>query len=324
MVSTNQNLFQDKRSFLIFMALGVVLSLSLVMSVLAPLPLALALLFYGKMRVIPFMLGSLALLWTMAYFITQDFVSLGVYGVMALMAFVVLHISQWETRPGRSYIRAGIGIFTFILLGLILLVNLQELPVLSFIEQKLIAPNVEGLREFVDKVAGDSSQKMEAVAILNNTEFLAKQLLVNIPFALFSFIMMTLWVNGYLFFKANRIFNTGKVGAFSEFDFLSYRVSDYGVIFVLASLVLILWGEGQWALHAQTVLKCLGVLYFFQGLGVLIQLLNFWGIRGFLRLFLLFTMVGLASWFVAGVGFLDTWFDFRKRVILGSHKKNNK
>ena len=142
----------------------------------------------------------------------------------------------------------------------------------------------------------------------------------------FAFIMLTLWLNSYLLLKGRRLLTGTQEVRFSEFDLLSFRVADQFVFLVITSLILILYGSNLgWAdgeLYGMMTLKCLAVLYFLHGLGVMIQVLSFWKIRGFLRIIIVALVIGIANWILAAIGLLDTWFDFRKKVVVGFKDKD--
>jgi uncharacterized membrane protein required for colicin V production len=61
-----------------------------------------------------------------------------------------------------------------------------------------------------------------------------------------------------------------------------------------------------------TLIKCLGIFYFFQGFGVLSELLNFLGLFGFLRTLIVIVTIFTGNYLVAVAGLFDNWFDFRK------------
>ena len=64
-----------------------------------------------------------------------------------------------------------------------------------------------------------------------------------------------------------------------------------------------------------TIIKCLGIFYFFQGFGIFSDLLNFLGVLGFLRTFIVMAVMFTAYPLVAAGGLFDNWFDFRKYFV---------
>ena len=77
---------------------------------------------------------------------------------------------------------------------------------------------------------------------------------------------------------------------------------------------------GDWAeVAGYNILLMLGIFYFFQGFGILSELLNKWRIFGFFRTMVIFFSVIMGYQVLALVGVLDTWVDFRRLF----NKKNN-
>ena len=61
-----------------------------------------------------------------------------------------------------------------------------------------------------------------------------------------------------------------------------------------------------------TIVKCLGIFYFFQGFGIFSDLLTFMGIMGFFRSLIVMVVIFMAYYLIVAAGLFDNWFDFRK------------
>jgi hypothetical protein len=204
---------------------------------------------------------------------------------------------------------------------------MQDQPALEFIETQVVIPNVKEINSQLDKVVAPASPgRQEVVSLLSNTKFLTREIFTNFPFMVFALVMLTLWLNSYLLLKGRRLLTGNQDVRFSEFDLLSFRVPELFIFLVIASLVLVLYGEnigwGDGEIYGMMTLKCLAVLYFLHGLGVMIQVLSIWKIRGFLRVIIVALVIGIANWILSAIGLLDTWFDFRKKVVLGFKDKD--
>ena len=316
-----QLLFTWKR-FIILGVVAMVLSLSLFMSILAPLPLALAVLFYGRAKgSILVALGMLGF-WLLGYSIAQDYSAVVIFGYVSFMAFIIAEVAARKIRPSYSLVKVGTSLFIVLMIVLGGWLSSQELPLLQFVEKEIVIPNVNEINSQLDKVVPPNSPgRQDVIALLSNTKYLTEEIVTNFPFMVFAFVMLTLWLNSYLLLKGRRLLTGTQEIRFSEFDLLSYRVPDQFVLLVIASLILILYGKDLgWAqahIYGMMTLKCLAVLYFLHGLGVMIQVLSFWRIRGFLRIIIVALTIGIANWILSAIGLLDTWFDFRKKVVLG-------
>ena len=64
-----------------------------------------------------------------------------------------------------------------------------------------------------------------------------------------------------------------------------------------------------------TIIKCLGIFYFFQGFGVFSDLLSFLGIVGFFRTLMVVFVIFTGKYLIAAAGLFDNWFDFRKYFV---------
>jgi len=319
-------LFTWKR-FIILGAVAMILSLSLFMSILAPLPLALAVLFYGRTKGSALVLAGLFGFWLLGYSVAQDYSAVVIFGYVSLMAFIIAEVATRKIRPSYSLVKIGASIFLLAMISLGVWLSMQDQPALEFVETQIVIPNVKEINSQLDKVVAPASPgRQDVVALLSNTKFLTREVFTNFPFMVFAFVMLTLWLNSYLLLKGRRLLTGTQEVRFSEFDLLSFRMPDQFVFLVIASLVLILYGENLgWVngeIYGMMTLKCLAVLYFLHGLGVMIQVLSFWKIRGFLRIVIVALVIGIANWILSAIGLLDTWFDFRRKVVLGFKDKD--
>ena len=91
------------------------------------------------------------------------------------------------------------------------------------------------------------------------------------------------------------------------------------VFLLIAGLGLAVGGEhiGLAAYEAWgfTIIKCLGLFYFFQGFGVFSDFLSFIGIAGFFRTLIVMAIIFMANYIIALAGLFDNWFDFRRYFI---------
>jgi Predicted membrane protein (DUF2232) len=99
-------------------------------------------------------------------------------------------------------------------------------------------------------------------------------------------------------------------------DFLRFKVPDYFVYPLILSLVLTLGGEyvlgERGTLVGGNLLYCLGIFYFFHGLGIFVDLLDYLKVFGLLRT-LMFAITFLFAWRVLVIaGVFDLWVNFRK------------
>jgi hypothetical protein len=100
---------------------------------------------------------------------------------------------------------------------------------------------------------------------------------------------------------------------------LNFKVPFEFVLVLALGLILALFAEKLGSLQFETlgftIIKCLGIFYFFQGFGVFSDMLNFLGVTGFFRTLLVMITIFMASYLIAVAGLFDNWFDFRKYFV---------
>src|SRR5690606_28209197 len=181
---------------------------------------------------------------------------------------------------------------------------------------------IQQLEKSADKIAeqkkvielsGDKDS-IQVLQLLDNHELLAKEMIESFPSYVFIAVFLMLWFNMFMVLKSRRLLHSGQVYPYDEKNLLKFKV-PFGFVLVLVSgLVLATWGSSlgsnNYEILGVTMLKCLGVFYFFQGFGVYSDLLNFLNIRGFLRTILVMMTLLMANYLIAIAGLFDNWFDF--------------
>jgi hypothetical protein len=81
-----------------------------------------------------------------------------------------------------------------------------------------------------------------------------------------------LWFNMFLVLKSRRLLLSGNDYPHSEKELLNFKVPFGFVLLFAAGLVLAVWGSELGSVNYEalgtTIIKCLGIFYFFQGFGV--------------------------------------------------------
>jgi uncharacterized protein YybS (DUF2232 family) len=148
-------------------------------------------------------------------------------------------------------------------------------------------------------------------------EDIARDILRLVPGYLFIATYFILWVNMFLALKGRRLLHTDSV-THDERTLLSFKVPFAAVYLVVLGLAVVVfadqlpWTEAEAV--GMTVLRMVGVFYFFQGFGVLLDYLTHFGVLGFFRSLLVMGVVLLAPVLIAVVVLLDTWFEFTTKL----------
>jgi len=195
----------------------------------------------------------------------------------------------------------------------------QGLSVEQFIMKQieLSSDKLAEQKEVIEK--SSDKESIQALQLLENPGLLAKELKEAMPSYLFIGVYLMLWFNTFLALKSRRLLLSGNEYAYSEKNLLNFKVPFPFIFLLVLALVLAIWGKdlGYESLESIgfSLIKCLGVFYFFQGFGVFSDLLNFLGIFGFFRTLLVMVVIFMANYMIAVAGLFDNWFDFRKYFV---------
>jgi Predicted membrane protein (DUF2232) len=295
---------------------SVVLCISFVMSIFAPFPLALSFIMYGRLKGTIVALLGLGACFLFARAVYGDFTLLGFYICIALLAFGIAEIVLRSFSPVKGLVILGMAfVMTMSLAFMMLIKNLGTTPKALILQQ--IEKSADKIAE-QKKIIEQSSDKdsLQVLQLLDQPELLAKEMMSSFPSYFFIGVFILLWFNMYLVLKSRRLLFSGKDFPYSENNLLNFRVPFGLVLILIAGLILAIWGDqlgsGLYEILGMTLIKCLGIFYFFQGFGVLSELLNFLGLFGFLRTLIVIVTIFTGNYLVAVAGLFDNWFDFRK------------
>ncbi len=298
---------------------SVVLCVSFIMSVFAPFPLALGIVLYGRRKGLLTGLAGLVLSLGFATLVYQDLTLFGFYACVLIFGVAIGEILIRGISPIKGIVSVGLT-FLVIVSGIFFLtVKKQGLNVEQFIikQIELSSDKLAEQKEVIEK--SSDKESIQALQLLENPRLLAKELQEAMPSYIFIGVFLMLWFNTFLALKSRRLLLSGNEYAYSEKNLLNFKVPFPFVFLLVLALVLAIWGKdlGYESLESIgfTLIKCLGVFYFFQGFGVFSDLLNFLGIVGFFRTLLVMVVIFMANYMIAVAGLFDNWFDFRKYFV---------
>lgn len=155
-------------------------------------------------------------------------------------------------------------------------------------------------------------------------------LVLQVPSMVFIVLMLGLAI-GYLMERRLRFwFQLPKEGFTYRFDFLKFKVSDKLIWIALFSLLFSTFnisgsntsGAVYWlSIVGSNLVNIFIVVYFFQGLAVLENLLIKMRAGVFLRTLSYFVFLGQLFLVLSIVGFLDFWFNFREKLKMGINRQ---
>ena len=291
------------------------INLNLFMSIFAPFPLALTSVIYGRQK------GALAMLaglFACVFLIQTLKVDIAILMIMLFCGFIAFSLSEVVIRqinPIRGIM--GIGAIMTLIATLMVTITVTQtnktLKELLVIEFKKSQPLIEEQRKKIKEQGGQSSFEFEA--LISQPELLADEVLKEAPGYFLAGIFLALWFNLFLLLKSNRLVNKTKQYKFNESYLLNFKVPDHGIWIVIIGLALTIWGDtlGLWfSTVGLTILKAIGVFYFFQGFGIYLAFLDYVRVTGFFRSMLVVLTIFTAGALLAIIGLADMFVDFKK------------
>lgn len=312
------NTMQPNIMRLILMGIAsLLLCLSFVMSVFTPFPLAMGVIVFGRAKGY----AMISSFWLLSVFISAsvfgDFTLLTFYTGSIVLATVIAEIVLRKKNPLTSMVTSGLTFVAAISLLFALGISNSEKTVKEIIVSELEKSGeaLELQKEKLKNQETASEESFKMLAMLNQPELLADEVIKQAPSYFFIAVFLMIWVNLFLCLKINRMMFPIR-GAYTELDLINFKVPEHFIWPVIISLALSIWGSelgNEWYSEIGiTTLKCLGIFYFFQGFGIYLDFLNFIKLGGFLRTLLVMFTVLTASQLLALVGLFDMFINFRK------------
>lgn len=298
---------------------SVILCLSFIMSVFAPFPLALAVILYGRVLGVLTGIAGMTAAFAFAHFLYQDLTLFWFYVCVLIFGFAIGEIVLRNLNPVRGIVGVGLAFILFLGLALGFVLKSQHLTPEQFIVQQmeLSKDKIEQQKKIIEQ--STDKESIQVLQLLERPDLLAKELIESFPAYLFMGVFLMLWFNTFLALKSRRLLLSAQDYPYSERNLLSFKVPFGFVLVLVAGLVLAVWGNQLGLGHLEpwglTIVKCMGIFYFFQGFGVMSDFFNFLGIAGFFRSVLVMVVIFLANYLIAAAGLFDNWFDFRKYFI---------
>lgn len=292
--------------------------ISFIMSVFAPFPLALAVILYGRTKGWLVGVAGLVVSFLFATMLYQDLTLFGFYLCVFLFGAGIAEIVHRGISPVKGMITFGLAFILIASGAFAYMMSSMKTTPKEFIIQQIekSADKINEQKKAIE-TSGDKDS-IQVLQMLDRPDLLAKELIESFPSYFFMGVFLMLWFNMFLVLKSRRLLYSGHDYPYSEKDLLNFKVPFGFVIVLAAGLALAVWGNqigNGFESIGNTVIRCLGIFYFFQGFGVFSDLLNFLGIVGFFRTIIVMITIFVANYLIAVAGLFDNWFDFRKYFV---------
>lgn len=297
---------------------SVILCVSFIMSVFAPFPLALATILYGRVKGYLVGLAGLALSYGFAIMVYQDLTLFGFYACILIFGIAIGEIALRGVAPIKGMVFFGMAFIIGVFGMFSMFLRSQNLTVEQYLVQQieLSSERLDEQKKLIEKSSDKDS--IQVLQLLDRPDLLARELKEAFPSYFFIGVFLMLWFNMFLVLKSRRLLLSGIDWAHSERELLNFKVPFPFVIVLAAGLVMAVWGQelGQgFESLGMTLIKCLGIFYFFQGFGVFSDLLTFLNVGGFFRTLIVMMVIFTANYLIAVAGLFDNWFEFRKYFV---------
>ncbi|MBF0300265.1 MAG: DUF2232 domain-containing protein [Oligoflexia bacterium] len=305
-------------------SISIFLSLSFILSIFTPTPLALISIFQGRKKGILFQLILLVLVFIFATKIFGEQLIFWAYLFSIIFSISISEIISRNIHPIKGLLISS----AIILLSLSLMTGLWSLSIQGSIKDFVIKKVENISTEFKNNEKKYFPQKnkeaRETAIVFSRPELLADEVIKTLPLTIFIGVIFTLWINLALLFRF-LVRSKNKIEySYNIKDLLHFKVPDYFIWPLITLLALMLAGSHihqNIGIIAKNLLFCLGLFYFFQGFGILIELFDLLKLEGFFRSLLIVLTVITSYWILALVGLFDLWVDFRAFLIKKFHEQ---
>lgn len=311
---------------LVFLA-GVSLLLSVFgpLSLMAPIPLTMAFLLYGRPRSLAMGIGVASLLWGLSLGfeqLNQLAYSAGIFSLAVLYAYLIQDSVQKKLPPMKTLVVSGaklLGLWSALILIASAMMNFQVKSQLTEVLSERIEffKTDETYSQQYQSLKNSSAEEAKILLdTLEKPEVIVEAILSWAPASFFVGTFFSLWLCLFIVMRNSMIWRPLWNYPHTIIQMIRFRMPDVFVWPLIAGLVLYLGSEyidfplGE--ILGGNLLIGLAVFYFFQGFGIVIESLTYFGILGIFRSLLLVVILFFAWRFVVLVGLFDTWINFRK------------
>lgn len=318
-VEEQTNIFDQNTSVgkLVFIAIiTIALCSFLPMTILAPIPLAIAFLLYGRLTTFLTGVLSVGALWGLTILFKGFPVAvIGFYLLAFCNAFLVAEVILRNVNPVKGLSSIVVLFFVFISALLIAYNYAGPRSLKAEINNSVISVGAELKKQNVDLAKVDPFTK-SLFESFDKPDVLTADLFASLPWTIFVFSFLGLGLCLYITLRNSAIWRSKVVYSYSLKDLTQFKAPEWFVWPLIVSLVLLLGVDYGLPKSSEVVgmnlLICLGIFYVFQGLGVYSDFLRFARIGGFIKILFLFFILYAGLPFLVILGIFDMWFNFRR------------
>ncbi|MBH48562.1 MAG: hypothetical protein CME71_10380 [Halobacteriovorax sp.] len=285
------------------------------LSLFAPVPLALGILLYGRLKTFVVTLAFAAISVALQPVLPQaTWMSISL-GISLLFAALISEIVLRRRAPVQGLILTGTALVCAVVGFSAFAVWISGMDLSSEVTAS-VTTLFQSVREQNAEILSGGGEESRVLAdFLSNPQAFANDIMTWSLSFLFVGVHFTLWVGMFMILRNSLVWRIRHAYPYGLKDLVRYKVPDFFAWPLISGLALYVGGTSiaPWAeAVGGNLLACLGVFFFFQGFGVFLDLLSFLGIRGFFRSLLVISTVFMGWKVLVVAGLFDLWVDFRR------------
>ena len=321
--SSGDSLSLGKLAFLGVLSIALFKFLPLAM--LTPVPLIFGILLYGRAKTAYLAIICSAALWGLASIGNEaNELQLAVsttlgYLLIYLNAILIGEVILRKIHPVKGLLTIGMIVVALSAGILALYIATASSPIEKQIESSLIQTfeiakeSNPGIKETLN-AGGEKALVLKD--LFSKPEEIAKGIVQWIPAGVFISVYLGLYLCMMIVLRNGILWKKAHPYPFTIKDLIKFQVPFPVIYFVIFALTLLLGQEylgGEVAtIIGSNILYCLGIFYFFQGFGVMLDFLTWLNVVGFFRSILVVVTLWSAWRVVVLVGLFDIWLNFRR------------
>ena len=307
--------------------LSIALYKFLPLAMLTPVPLIFGILLFGRSKTVLLTAFCSVALWFLSKLGVDQTQSTTLLSMASVIGYLLFYINAVligevilrKVHPVKGLLSAGMVVVALSSVILGVYITTAETPIVKQIENSLIQTFEIAKKEnpgIKEGLEGGGTKALQLQEMFSKPDEIAKGIVEWLPAGIFISVFLGLYLCLMIVLRNGILWKSEHPYPFSMKHLLKFEVPYPIVYVVIFSLVLLIGKDflgGEMAsLVASNILYCLGIFYFFQGFGVLIDFLKWVNIVGFFRSMLVVVTLWSAWRIVVLVGLFDTWVNFRK------------